>query len=351
MSEAADEQKKKLDELSGKAQQGTQDIDGLADAIKNFGKGQLDVNDAERQFQQAIDDASDSVKENTNALDAAKTSFDLGSEAGRNASSAIDGIASAAKSSAAALFEQSGSQDVATGKLAEGRQALINALGAYGITGQAAEDYANKVMGTPQSWATLFTNNAGQAGAQADDLKNRVLAIPNGKTITMVAETAAAQGQLDAFIARNDGRVISVRQVLVQQAIDAGAAPGVAKAAYASGGAVHGPGTGTSDSIHALLSNGEHVLTASDVARLGGQAAVYGLRQAIQQGKVPRYANGGAVSYVPQERVVVRSVVDAGARGAAVFAPTFQSSGNTRRDMEEARWAFDRYESKRNGGR
>ena len=62
----------------------------------------------------------------------------------------------------------------------------------------------------------------------------------------------------------------------------------------ATGGAIAGPGTGTSDSIPALLSNGEHVLTADDVQKAGGQTGVYRMRAAIQSGML-RFASGGAV--------------------------------------------------------
>jgi len=64
----------------------------------------------------------------------------------------------------------------------------------------------------------------------------------------------------------------------------------------ASGGAISGPGTATSDSIPALLSNGEHVLDAQDVKNLGGQGAVYALRDMAARGwRVPGFAAGGAV--------------------------------------------------------
>lgn len=61
----------------------------------------------------------------------------------------------------------------------------------------------------------------------------------------------------------------------------------------AAGGPVYGPGTGTSDSIPALLSNGEHVITAREVALAGGQDAIYRMREAIRSGF--KFANGGAV--------------------------------------------------------
>lgn len=59
--------------------------------------------------------------------------------------------------------------------------------------------------------------------------------------------------------------------------------------AFASGGHVSGPGTGTSDSIPALLSNGEFVMTAA-ATRSYGPAL-----EAMNSGKIGAFANGGAV--------------------------------------------------------
>jgi ElaB/YqjD/DUF883 family membrane-anchored ribosome-binding protein len=64
---------------------------------------------------------------------------------------------------------------------------------------------------------------------------------------------------------------------------------------YGDGGKVLGAGGATSDSIPAMLSNGEHVLTAADVKKMGGQGGVYGFRQALQAGLIPGFAPGGAV--------------------------------------------------------
>lgn len=67
------------------------------------------------------------------------------------------------------------------------------------------------------------------------------------------------------------------------------------KVRFASGGSVFGAGTATSDSIPALLSNGEHVWTAREVQAAGGHSVVESLRQrALQSGAT--FANGGAVS-------------------------------------------------------
>ena len=54
---------------------------------------------------------------------------------------------------------------------------------------------------------------------------------------------------------------------------------------YATGGAIRGEGTGTSDDILAWLSNGEHVWTAQDVRNIGGQSAMYAMRDALKHGR------------------------------------------------------------------
>lgn len=71
----------------------------------------------------------------------------------------------------------------------------------------------------------------------------------------------------------------------------------------AGGGMVRGPGTGTSDSILALLSNGEGVLTA-DAMKNGGAQLMAALNAGwvppieLLHGMVPGFANGGAVGAI-----------------------------------------------------
>jgi len=58
---------------------------------------------------------------------------------------------------------------------------------------------------------------------------------------------------------------------------------------FAVGGRVHGPGTGTSDSIIAAISNGEYIVKASQAGRH------LPLLEAINNGKLPQFAKGGQV--------------------------------------------------------
>jgi hypothetical protein len=58
----------------------------------------------------------------------------------------------------------------------------------------------------------------------------------------------------------------------------------------ATGGYISGSGTNTSDSIPAMLSNGEFVMRAAAVQKFGA-----GFMSAINSGRVPAFASGGAV--------------------------------------------------------
>ncbi|WP_280248804.1 phage tail protein [Nocardia abscessus] len=63
---------------------------------------------------------------------------------------------------------------------------------------------------------------------------------------------------------------------------------------FRSGGAVFGAGTGTSDSIPAWLSTGEHIVTAAEVLKAGGQNVLYAIRDMIARG-IPFTWDGGKV--------------------------------------------------------
>jgi hypothetical protein len=83
-----------------------------------------------------------------------------------------------------------------------------------------------------------------------------------------------------------------------QARIDSGAV-----AAHAAGGYIRGRGTGTSDSILARLSNGEFVVNAASVRRLG-VGFMHGLNSFAAGGLVSSFAAGGSVSAASGGRAV-----------------------------------------------
>jgi len=85
----------------------------------------------------------------------------------------------------------------------------------------------------------------------------------------------------------------------------------------ASGGPIYGPGTSTSDSIPAMLSNGEYVIQSSAVRQYG-----VGFFDQLNQMKTPQFFNsggpavqqsgGGIVSLSPEDRALLRNVGGSG---------------------------------------
>ncbi len=91
---------------------------------------------------------------------------------------------------------------------------------------------------------------------------------------------------------------------------------------FADGGAVRGPGTGTSDSIPAMLSDGEFVNTASTVKKFG-----VSFFEALNRGEMPRFAMGGLVGLQRAQRFASGGLVQANAGAAAsLSAPVINVS-------------------------
>lgn len=81
------------------------------------------------------------------------------------------------------------------------------------------------------------------------------------------------------------------------------AAGGIGIFGFASGGYISGPGTSTSDSIPAMLSNGEYVINADAVSRVGAP-----LLDAINQGRsIRHFASGGLVSGSGGESIILKA--------------------------------------------
>ncbi len=98
--------------------------------------------------------------------------------------------------------------------------------------------------------------------------------------ISEVELTPEAQAQLQAL-----------KDLATERGIVAPGAGDRISARYANGGMVRGPGTGTSDSILARLSNGEFVMRAAAVRRYG-----IGLLEGLNGLRLPGFAMGGLVS-------------------------------------------------------
>ena len=277
-----------LEVLDTSAHDARQSISDLADEIKGFGSVQFDVNSTSRAFEQSVDDATakindqrEAYKELNKTYDGFVVSLDIGTQEGRDNQSALDGIAKAANDAASAILIQTGSTDDSNAALGRGRDALIAQLEQFGITGDAADEYVGKLLATPEQINTRAT----------------------------LTGISTATAELDAFLLKWDGKTINMSVFLDSSGGDKGLAAQAAgltgyAAAYAraqghaTGGTVHGPGTGTSDSVPIMASNGE------EVTRTAMAIKHRGLLKAINADQVPAYASGGTVGYAATPQYV-----------------------------------------------
>lgn len=200
--------------------------------------------------------------------------------------------------------------------------------------------------GSARAWNTTirkqrqdFIATAKQIGLtaqEARELADRYGLIPKTLTTDVTADTSSAKRAIADLLATPD----------IVIGVDVKREGYYANRAF--GGSVIGPGTATSDSIPARLSNGEHVLTASDVVKAGGQAAVYRMRAAIQAGEL-RFAAGGAVGAasddVEQARRELRRAREAAARARTEATERRVEQAETR--LDDARARLDRLRAER----
>lgn len=112
-------------------------------------------------------------------------------------------------------------------------------------------------------------------------------------TNATIAATAAPAAALTSLASFGSNAVPAALGI----ALVAGAIGALIGGAFADGGPVKGPGTGTSDSILARLSNGEFVMKASAVNRLGVDYLT-----ALNNG-MPAFADGGMVGVPKMQRM------------------------------------------------
>lgn len=258
---AADDGSNALDAMTGAAQIASDRVRGLSDQIRGFASVTMTAREAERAFEESLDALTTSLAENGSTLD-------ITTQSGRENERALYDLATRAKEFAAMTWEQTGSQDAATEALQRGRDELINQLAQFGITGEAAQAYADDLGLIPDQISTtleLLTRNAlAAAEAFVQEWQGKRI------TMSMFLDTTNGDRGAAAAAARYTG--------LAQSYLNA---PG-----RAGGGDLDSaPGPVGRDSKLFWGAKGEHVLTASEVARMGGQSAVYAFRRQLMSGR------------------------------------------------------------------
>lgn len=288
VSDAADDQAKSISDAAGAAEAQTEALKNLLEAQSELAGVVLSSRQAQRNFEESLDDATAALEKNGQTLD-------VTTEAGRNNQAALDDIADSAWDLIKARQAEGAEESELQGIMETSREAFVRTAQQMGLNKEAAIELADRLNLIPGNVKTeIKQRGADEVKSKAREVKDAVNNIPRHVGISVdTSDVYAAIGslqQLQAEIRASGGST----RVAYGQGGRGGQVVG-----FSTGGAVYGAGTETSDSIPALLSHNEHVLTASDVRKLGGHENVYRLRAAIQAGNVPRFAQGGAVGRVP----------------------------------------------------
>ncbi|MHA7261910.1 phage tail tape measure protein [Arthrobacter sp. TMN-37] len=273
-----------LAELGVSADGAVVSFDAFLQALFDAGLAAQSARSATASYEEAIDSAkamADELAAGTIALgdvlNANASDFNLSTEVGRAANAAFQAVASQGMAMIEAKALDGMGQPELQAQLRGTYNSLITALGGMNITGAAADALARDVLGIPDN-ANIDTWMSDEAKRMAQETTGAINAIPSYKRV-------------DVDYVNTTTNIVKSIHDSSHIAEGPGGRGGMTRA---TGGAVYGPGTGTSDSIPARLSNGEHVLTAREVQAMGGQAAVYGFRSRLRSG-AQGFAEGGAV--------------------------------------------------------
>lgn len=238
-----------LADLEQEAEESARKISELEDALFNFGNGTLDARAAARRTEEDLDRMKEIIEETTGSADGltgaindAGTGFDIETEAGREMERQFDRLAESLVGAAEANYELHGSTEEAEEELRDARQTLEDFAIDAGIGEDAAKDLADMIIGSDY------------------DIEMQVKAIEQEQI-----DKAAKEAQ--AAIARSNKLYIE----LLPYSKYANN-PDAANEQYGpasenplgrkDGGFISGLGTGRSDSIPAMLSNGEFVVNS-----------------------------------------------------------------------------------------
>ncbi|NIF80135.1 hypothetical protein F3J20_22535 [Paraburkholderia sp. Cy-641] len=209
-------------------------------------------------------------------------------------------------------------QSSAVGIVTNGHEAMLAAEGNWANgANRALEDYEAKAGDVASSTAQAFTDAfSGMEDALVQFVSTGKLNFSNLAT-GIVADIARIEiraaeskilgsGGLGSFIAQFLGSAGSSTSSLmgVNSGFEGGLSSGLSSVSsvspyvfhLAGGGPVYGPGTPTSDSIPAWLSNEEGVLNARGMRALGGASALNQLNAGQPIASWKHFADGGAVS-------------------------------------------------------
>lgn len=279
-----------FDEAMGGMQASTEET---AEALSKFiellfaaGVNTRSLIETELAFEAAQDDFTQSIEDQISALQGkfeaqghstesaklmaqaefdAMDKLDKGTEAGRRNMEGLLKIADAGVAYTEKLIGQGKAEEEVQAAMQGTYDGLITAMGQLGITGDAADTLARKLLEIPPG-VSIQTWMDQQAEQSVDRLDAKTRAL-NGRTVSIYTNEYFTRLEQRQFLPDLNG------------AASGGGRPGLA-----TGGPVTGNGPKGVDSQWRLLAPGEHVWTDKEVDAAGGHGAVEALRAAALHG-------------------------------------------------------------------
>lgn len=272
-----------------------------ADAVEGM-KGNLTTGsqaffDMAKAIEDATTDGTFSLQkfiENMEAQVAAQAGFtnNLGQLAARGATNFAAELAKGGPGAAQAAAALVGASDVELARLEE----LARVRAANSATGAAEAFVANipilqaayKSGGDAAVISMQQALSKGGAAVAAELEKMKAVAM--AKPIPIHADPRPALDQVNALQREINSRTATMHVYTVMADGSYTAIRDPKTYRYADGGAINGPGTGTSDDIPIWASNGEYMIKAAARRKYGT-----GFLDAINSGRMPKFASGGPI--------------------------------------------------------
>lgn len=203
--------------LADKAATAENKADALYQIMRRMAGGAPDLEEATKKWEEFIDnfnkkemnfeDKAAGTKKWADALVDAQGKINLTTEDGRKLYSTVTDMSRAFQETATSMKANGDSADAIQGRLQAMRDQFISVAQQMGFTRGQAEALANQYGLVPKDVKTLVTSNLAPEIQKAIDLGYHITNLPDGSVLVQ-ANTRDAQGNIDAFIQRNDGRVI-----------------------------------------------------------------------------------------------------------------------------------------------
>lgn len=220
-------------------------------------------NDLVREFKSKVDwdDSKNGVQGLSGALVNLQGEVNTTTAAGSKLEDWANSSKQAFMEQAGALREAGVPADEMTGKLNVMRDAFIANAIAQGLPRDAAIRLADAYGMVPTEVSTaIYAPNLLQRMTELNMLDGRIRTLPDGR-FTVESDTGPAQRNITKLVTDNQGKVITLR--VTTTGASAGLIHNVSGGGrdfMAEGGPVVGPGTGTSDDVPIMGSNGEWMI-------------------------------------------------------------------------------------------